>query len=92
MVGILCAAPLIGLVWGLLTKRAVRGFCAGLLVGTGNYALWTAYNAITDKLGLDTVANLLTNLGLFVVLGVVVGLAAGCWVARPAAEKQKERL
>ena len=92
MVGILCAAPLIGLIWGLLTKQAVRGLCVGLLVGVGNYALWTVYNAITEKLGLDTVKNLLTNLGLFVLLGIVIGLVAGRWAARPAAVKQEERL
>lgn len=38
--------------------------------------LWHLYNFITDKLGLDSVANLLVNLALFVVLGVGVGFAA----------------
>lgn len=94
MLGVLCLAPVIGLIWGLLAKSLVRGLTVGVLVGGGNYALWTVYNAITDKLGLDTVKNLLMNLGLFVVLGIVIGLAAGRWASRPDAGtvKQKERL
>ena len=94
MLGVLCLTPLIGLVWGLLAKCAARGLILGILVGGGNYALWTVYNAITDKLGLDTVKNLLTNLGLFVVLGITIGLAAGYWASRPDAGtgKQEERL
>jgi hypothetical protein len=39
--------------------------------------LWRLYNAITDRIGLDTVANLLVNLALFVVVGVACGVA---WV------------
>ena len=35
--------------------------------------LWRVYNAITDRMGLDTVANLLVNLVLFVVVGVLCG-------------------
>ncbi len=82
MLGLLLVAPLAGLAWGARTKQVGPGLVLGLLVGAGNYALWTAYNAITEKLGLDTVKNLLVNLGLFVVLGIVVGLAAGVYGAR----------
>ena len=82
MLAVLIAAPLIGLIWGVLTKRLVRGLAVGLLVGVGNYALWTVYNAITDKLGLDTVKNLLVNLVLFVVIGIVAGLAGAWWSGR----------
>ena len=90
MIGVLVLAPLIGLLWGFLAKRAVRGLLIGVLVGAGNFALWNGYNAITDKLGLDTVKNLLTNLCLFVVLGVVIGVGAS-WFAprdRPGAVDQ----
>ena len=90
MLGVLVLAPLIGLLWGFLAKRAVRGLLIGVLVGAGNFALWNGYNAITDKLGLDTVKNLLTNLCLFVVLGVVIGVGAS-WFAprdRPRAVDQ----
>ncbi len=82
MLGVLILAPLIGLVWGYTAKRSPLGLAAGLLVGVGNYALWTLYNAITDHLGLDTVKNLLVNLGVFVVTGIAVGLGAGLYNAK----------
>ncbi len=77
MLGVLVLAPLIGLLWGTLSKRLTQGFVIGLLAGAGNFALWTVYNGITEKLGLDTVKNLLVNLGLFVAIGLVVGVAVG---------------
>ncbi len=80
MLAILVLAPLVGAGWGLLTRRVPRGLTVGLAVGAGNYALWTLYNAITDRLGLDTVRNLLVNLGLFILLGTLVGLGMG-WYA-----------
>ena len=89
MLAVLVAAPLVGLLWGSLTKRLARGLVVGLLVGIGNYALWTVYNAITEKLGLDTVKNLLVNLALFVVIGIVAGLAGAWWTGR---EKEREPL
>lgn len=82
MLGVLVLAPLIGLVWGYAAKRLPLGLVIGLLTGVGNYALWTVYNAITDHLGLDTVKNLLVNLGLFVVIGITVGAGAGVYAAR----------
>lgn len=42
-----------------------------LLVGL----LWHLYNFITDKLGLDSVANLFVNLFLFAAIGIGFGLA-----------------
>lgn len=77
MLGVLVAAPLVGLVWGLVVKRVLSGLLVGLAVGAGNFALWTVYNAITDRLGLDTVKNLLVNLGLFIGLGVIIGIIVG---------------
>lgn len=82
MLAALVLAPLVGLIWGAATKRLVRGLVIGLGVGVGNYALWTVYNAITDRLGLDTVKNLLVNLVLFVILGVLIGLGAARFGAR----------
>ena len=41
-----------------------------LLVGT----LWRVYNAITDRIGLDSVANLAVNFVLFIVVGIACGL------------------
>ena len=82
MLAVFVLAPVIGLVWGLTVKRVGLGLVIGLLVGGGNFALWTAYNDITEKLGLDTVKNLLVNLGLFVVIGILVGVGAGVFAAR----------
>ena len=82
MLAVLVLAPLVGLAWGARAKRVGRGLCVGTLVGAGNYVLWTVYNAITAKLGLDTVANLLVNLGLFLVLGTLTGITAGWFSTR----------
>ncbi len=82
MLGVLVLAPLAGLVWGIANKRLPFGLAVGVLAGVGNYALWTTYNAITQKLGLDTVANLLVNLGLFVAIGIVGGVGVGIYTAR----------
>ena len=82
MLALLVAAPMLGLVWGVVTKRLGRGLTVGLLVGAGNYALWTVYNVITDRLGLDTVKNLLVNLALFAVIGVAIGLGTAWYNGR----------
>ena len=47
------------------------------LAGALVYALWLAYNAVIARLGLDSVKALLLNLGIFVVVGLAYGLAAG---------------
>ncbi len=82
MLTVLVLAPLLGLAWGVWAMRLGRGVGTGLAVGVGNFLLWTLYNAITAKLGLDTVKNLLVNLGLFVGLGLLVGAGWGVWVSR----------
>lgn len=70
------AAPVAGAAIGWMRgKRALTGLLWGLLL-TANWILWRLYNAITDRLGLDTVRNLLVNLTLFVVLGAVAGYLA----------------
>jgi hypothetical protein len=71
------AAPIIGLAIGALRKSIVAGLAWGLLIGPGNLVLWFVYNSITDRLGLDTVKNLLVNLGLFVALGLMGGFIYG---------------
>jgi drug/metabolite transporter (DMT)-like permease len=43
--------------------------------------LWPVYNAITDRIGLDRVANLFVNLALFVVVGAAAGWA---WIRMAA--------
>src|SRR2546423_11518595 len=64
-------------------RFALNGFLAGLS-GPGILLLWKVYNAITDRLGLDTVKNLLVNLVLFVALGIIGGLIAGRYYRRSA--------
>ena|SRR5579883_612283 len=82
MIAVLIVAPVAGLVWGAAAKRLVSGFLIGLAIGIGNFILWTVYNAITDRLGLDTVKNLVVNLVLFIVIGIIVGGAIGYWGRR----------
>lgn len=67
------AGPLIGAGIGWVRgRRPLTGLLWGLLL-TANWVLWRIYNAITDRLGLDTVRNLLVNLALFVALGAIAG-------------------
>lgn len=61
---------------GLLKQSALKGLIVGLL-GPLNLVLWKLYNTITDRLGLDSVKNLLVQLGLFLALGTVAGLIIG---------------
>lgn len=82
MLAVLLLTPLVGLAWGARKKRVGQGLLLGALAGAGNFALWTVYNAITENLGLDTVKNLLVNLGLFVVLGILIGAGTGYFSAR----------
>jgi hypothetical protein len=74
MLALLIVAPVVGVLLGLATKQLIRGAVYGVVLGGGNYVLWTVYNAITDQLGLDTVKNLIVNLTLFIIVGVVAGL------------------
>ena len=50
-------------------KGALLAGAAALL-----YPLWAVYNAIEDHFGLDSVAALLINLALFVIVGVLGGI------------------
>jgi hypothetical protein len=87
MLAVLVIAPVIGLAWGFFVKKLVPGLVIGLAVGAGNFALWMVYNAITNSLGLDTVKNLLVNLGLFIGLGIVIGLGVGWYQRRQSPER-----
>jgi uncharacterized protein YneF (UPF0154 family) len=77
------AAPVIGAAIGAFVARkqnpgrgVLRGLVIGLL-GPANLVMWKVYNALTDRMGLDTVKNLLVQLGLFVGLGLVIGFVSG---------------
>ena len=87
MLAVLVAAPLIGLAWGVAVKRVRYGLAWGAGIGIGNFLMWHAYNAITDRLGLDTVKNLLVNLGLFVAVGLIGGIAAGLAARRRSEQR-----
>lgn len=82
MLAVLAVAPVVGLIWGAAARRVVQGLLAGVLAGVGNFALWRIYNTITDKLGLDTVRNLLVNLAMFAAVGLAAGLMWG-WAVKP---------
>ncbi len=76
--------PILGLVIGLVVGR-IKGrikpylitFTLAGLFGPFNWVMWRIYNAITDHYGLDTVKNLLINLALFIVVGIVLGVGIG---------------
>ena len=73
--------PIAGLVvavcihWALGKPRsAVVSGVILALVGVANYALWRLSGIITDRLGLDSVANLLIQAAMFLVVGFAVGI------------------
>ncbi len=84
-IGLPLAGVLLGALYGVVKRRLAWGAGWGLAVGClgiVNWLLWRMYNGITNRLGLDTVKNLLVNLFVFVALGVAVGIAAGLWAVR----------
>jgi drug/metabolite transporter (DMT)-like permease len=91
ILAVLIAAPLIGLLWGVLAKQVKRGLAYGCVLGVGNYVMWTVYNAITSSLGLDTVKNLLVNLTLFVFVGIAAGIAIARFDRRSTEDKGAEK-
>jgi hypothetical protein len=71
---LLCA---IGAMVGTRYEAARRGARIGLMVGMlgpVNLVLWRLYNLITDRLGLDSVANVFVNLAVFAIIGLAAGL------------------
>ena len=72
----LLITAIIAVAFALARRRGENGPAAALLYGgplllTG--ILWRVYNAITDRIGLDKVANLAVNLVLFVGIGAACG-------------------
>jgi len=66
-------------IFGLMARsRSSAGAKRGALLsacGVLLYPLWIVYNGIEDHFGLDSVAALLINLVLFVVVGGLIGVA-----------------
>lgn len=68
--------PVAGLMVGLVFRRLLFGLEVGL-IGPANYALWRLFSFVTDHLGLDTMANLYVNVGLFAAIGLLAGFVVG---------------
>lgn len=63
--------------FAMAKRRGANGVAAAALHGGPLVLasiLWPVYNAITDRIGLDRVANLAVNLVLFVGVGAACGL------------------
>jgi Na+/proline symporter len=71
-------------------QGAIWGLAVGLL-GPLNWVMWLVYNLITDSLGLDTVRNLIVNVGLFVVVGALIGVGAGFALRRAGVPPNEPR-
>ena len=73
--------PTLGLVIGLIVgwrrrlgaAAAAKGLLCGLMC-TLVLVLWRVYGAITDSLGPSSVRNLLAQICLFLIVGVVFGI------------------
>lgn len=81
LIVIALAGPIAGLLIGAvaggrraLKARMLAGLSIGLL-GPVVFGAWRLYGAITDSLGLDSVANLLLQILMFAILGAVLGIA-----------------
>jgi len=67
------AGAVVGAIRRVPSAYLMRGFGVGLL-GSVCYLMWLIYNAVIRRLGLDSVAALLLNLGIFVVVGIAIGI------------------
>ena len=84
--------PILGLIGGsvagLLARQGGRNAPAAAVLWGGPLVLigilWRVYNAITDRIGLDRVANLAVNFGLFIVVGIICGVIGTALAAQGA--------
>ena len=79
--------PLAGAIAGIMigaherhaTPKIIKGASVGA-IGTLVYGMWHVYQAITNTLGLDSVANLCAQIGLFAAVGAILGFVMfGMW-------------
>jgi hypothetical protein len=77
--------PVAGLLGGAIAARRragpasgsiVRGLAVGLL-GPLAWGLWRVTSAIQSRLGLDSVAALFIDFGIFIMVGVAIGIVIG---------------
>jgi apolipoprotein N-acyltransferase len=64
---------IVGMIRNKISEHSVNGFLWGL-IPTGVSVLWWIYNLIVNHFGIDSVAGLLVNLGIFACLGLIIGL------------------
>jgi NhaP-type Na+/H+ or K+/H+ antiporter len=89
-IGLPAAGLVIGAVVGAVRRRLGRDALAGLVIGLSGvllWAMWLAFNGITNHYGLDSVKGLLINLAIFVAVGVAVGLVVGLVLRRTQSHK-----
>lgn len=73
--------PAAGIIIGFVMSRIrrsgladiIRGAAVGAL-GIANWILWKVYESITAQFGLSSTRNLLIQLGVFIVIGITIGI------------------
>ncbi len=90
--------PLTGLLIGAgigAARKRIRFYAGiGLLIGSIgplNWLLWQFYNGITNRMGMDTVRNLIVNLLVFVGIGLLGGVIGGM-IGRKLTSQSKSRV
>jgi hypothetical protein len=79
-----------GLAMGIARHRILPALLRGLgigLLGLLCLGLWFLYNGVLGRMGFDSVAGLLLNLGLFAVVGVIVGVVVALLAGRERAPR-----
>jgi hypothetical protein len=84
------AGPLAGVIVGFCISRVRRSGVADVLrgvaigaLGVANWAMWRLYEAITAQFGLSSTRNLLIQLGVFIVVGISVGVVYTVFFVKP---------
>jgi hypothetical protein len=84
------AGPVAGITIGLVVSRVRRTGWAGVLrgaafgaLGIANWLMWRVYEAITAQFGLSSTRNLLIQLGVFIVVGIAVGVVYIVFCVKP---------
>lgn len=84
---------LVGAAVGVYRKRIMHYLRLGLaggLIGPLNWLMWHVFNGLTERNGLDTVRNVFINLGVFVFVGLALGIGGGMYFRRGEAAVKAE--